>query len=78
MNQRIRVVSNRGSHVHHTFQTGFAHMGPVVNTMVQNMIPTSTEQNAMVSHLRALVDRKRMLATKVIRKAKNAKNAEGT
>jgi hypothetical protein len=53
-------------------------MGPVVNTMVQNMIPTSTEQNAMVSHLRALVDRKRMLAIKVIRKAKNAKNAEGT
>ena len=44
VNHKINVVVNLGSHVHQTFQTGFAQMGPVIKTMVQNMTPVSTAQ----------------------------------
>ena len=77
MNQRIRVVVNRGSQVHHTFHTGLAHIGPVTKTIVQNMTPISVEHSAIKSHLSSLLTRKRMLATNVMKKARKAINAEG-
>src|SRR3990172_7047141 len=78
MNQRIRVVVKRASHVHQVPHTGRPHSEPVTSVIVTKSTPSSAAASASRSHHASRRHRNSTLEMKTIPRAAYAVSTAGT